>query len=230
MGQIRVIGHRGCGMGRLENTLRSIKEALELGADGVEIDVHASLDGEIVVIHDPDLERTTNGSGFVNQKTLKQLKKLDAGEGELIPTLQEVIEEIIEHPHSLLNIEIKPPDIEQQVLNIINEYDIMDRVIISSFLHSPLSVFRKLNGEIITGLLYSYSLDNPVKLAQELDVNALHPLFPLVTTELVEQCRKAKLLINPWTVDDESEMKRLIDLGVDNIITDFPNLLLKLLR
>lgn len=230
MGQIRVIGHRGCGMGRLENTLRSIREALAIGVDGIEIDVHASRDGEIVVIHDPTLERTTNGVGFIEQQTLAQLKKLDAGEGEPIPTLQEVIEEITGHRHVLLYIDIKPPNIEQQVLSIIQEYGIMDRVIISSFLLSTLRSFRNLNGEIATGLIYNYSLDNPVQLAQELNVTALHPLYTLVTPKLVEQSRNTKLLINPYSVNEESEMHHMIKLTVDSIITDFPDRFLKLLR
>jgi glycerophosphoryl diester phosphodiesterase len=230
MKKIRVIGHRGCGVGHLENTLRSIREALKIGADGVEFDVHASSDGEIVVIHDPNLERTTNGVGFVEQQTLAQLKKFDAGDGETIPTLQEVIEEAIKNNDVLLNIEIKPPNIEQKVLNIINEYDIKDQVIISSFLFSTLKDMRNLDRDIATGLLYGYSLENPVKVAKELNANALHPLHTLVTPELVKQSQKAELLINPWTVDEESEMQRMIDLEVDGIITDSPLKLLKLLR
>jgi glycerophosphoryl diester phosphodiesterase len=105
MKRIQVIGHRGCGVGNLENTLRSFREALTIGVDGIEFDVHATSDGEIVVMHDPNLERTTNGAGFVQQKTLAQLKELDAGDGETIPTLQEVIEEVTADRRVLLNIE-----------------------------------------------------------------------------------------------------------------------------
>jgi glycerophosphoryl diester phosphodiesterase len=230
MKKIRAIGHRGCGVGKLENTLRSFREAITIGVDGIEFDVHATSDGEIVVIHDPNLERTTNGVGFIQQKTLAQLKKLDAGDGETIPTLQEVIEEATGPRRILLNIEIKPPDIEQQVLNIVKEYDIMDQVIVSSFLLSALKVIRSLDREIATGLLYSYSLDDPVKLAKELGASALHPLYTFVTGELVKQSRKAGLLINPWVVNEESDMQRLIEFGVDSIITDSPMKLVKMLR
>ncbi len=230
MKRIWVIGHRGCGEGKLENTLRSFHEAITIGVDGIEFDVHATSDGEIVVMHDPNLERTTNGFGFIQQKTLAQLKKLDVGDGETIPTLQEVIEETTGQRRILLNIEIKPPNIEERVLNIIKEYDILDQVIVSSFLFSTLKMLRSLDREIATGLIYSYSMDNPVKTAQELNANALHPLHTFVTAELVKRSRKAKLLINPWVVNEESEMKHMMELGVDSVITDTPMKLIKMLR
>jgi len=226
---IRVIGHRGCGVGPIENTLRALREGLAAGADGVEFDVHASRDGEIVVIHDFTLERTTNGKGSVAQLTLAQLQRLDAGEGETIPTLDEVLDELKGYPKLLINVEIKPPSIEQKVLDILRRHHITERVVISSFLWAVLQEVRNLDTKIATGLLYSYSLENPVQAAQDLGATALHPEHVLVSEQLVSQCRQAHLLIYPWTVDQEAHMRRMVGLRVDGIITNEPRRLRMLL-
>jgi len=226
---IRVIGHRGCGVGPIENTLRAMHEGLTAGADGVEFDVHASRDGEIVVIHDFTLERTTNGKGSVAQLTLAQLQQLDAGEDETIPTLDEVLDELKGYPNLLINVEIKPPGIEQKVLDILRRHHITNRVVISSFLWTVLQEVRSLDTKIATGLLYSYPLENPVQAAQDLKVTALHPEHVFVSEQLVRQCRRAHLLIYPWTVDQEAHMRRMIDLTVDGIITNEPRRLRMLL-
>ena len=229
MASIRVIGHRGCGVGPIENTRRAMREGLAAGADGVEFDVHACRDDKIVVIHDFSVERTTNGKGSVSQLNLAQLKQLDAGEGETIPTLDEVLDELKGHPNLLINVEIKPPDIEQNVLDLIRRRNITERVVISSFLWSVLEKVRSSDSRIATGLLYSYPLENPVQVAQDLRVTALHPQHALVSEALVRQCRQAHLLINPWVVDKEADMRRLIDLKVDGIITNKPRRLRMLL-
>jgi glycerophosphoryl diester phosphodiesterase len=206
-----------------------MREGLAAGADGVEFDVHASRDGEIVVIHDFSLERTTNGEGLVSQLNLAQLKQLDAGEGETIPTLDELLDELKEHPNLLINIEIKPPGIEQKVLDILRNRHIAERVVISSFLWSVLQAVRSLDRKIVTGLLFSYPLENPVQAARDLGATALHPKYVFVSEQLVRQCRQAHLLIYPWVVDQEAHMRRMIDLQVDGIITNKPQRLRKLL-
>lgn len=229
MASIRVIGHRGCGIGPFENTLRAMREGIAAGADGVEFDVHASRDGELVVIHDYTLERTTNGKGSVAQLNLEQLKQLDAGEGETMPTLDEVIDELERHSNLLINIEIKAPDIEQKVLDSVRRRNITERVVISSFLWSILEAVHSLDSRIATGLLYSYPLENPVQAAQDLGATALHPEYAYVSEELIRQCRQAHLLVRPFGVDKEAHMRRMIALGVDGIITDKPRRLRMLL-
>jgi glycerophosphoryl diester phosphodiesterase len=229
MASIRVIGHRGCGVGPLENTLRAMREGLAAGADGVEFDVHASRDGEVVVIHDYTVERTTNGAGLVAQLNLTQLKRLDAGEGETIPTLQEVIDELKGQPNLLINVEIKAPDIEEKVLDIIRRSSIAGRVIISSFSQSILRAVHSLDGKVATGLLYSHPLENPVQAAQDVGATALHPQYGFVSEAIVRECRRAHLLINPWAVDEEADMRRMIGLRVDGIITNKPRRLRMLL-
>jgi glycerophosphoryl diester phosphodiesterase len=207
-----------------------MREGLAAGADGVEFDVHASRDGEIVVIHDFTLEGTTNGKGSVAGLTLAQLKHLDAGEGERIPTLDEVLDELEGDPNLLINIDIKPPDIEQKVLDVLRRRDITERVVISSFIWSVLRAVRSLDTKIATGFLYSSPLDSPVQVALDLGATALHPEFVLVSEQLVRQCRQAHLLIYTWAVDQEADMRRMIRLGVDGIITNKPQRLRKLLR
>jgi len=227
--RVKVIAHRGCGAAEPENTLRAIRRALELGVDGVEIDVHACRSGEIVVIHDPTVDRTTNGTGSVAQLSLHQLRELDAGKGERIPTLREVLELVAGRP-LILNIEVKVPGIGRQVLDLVHGYEAEHQVIISSFLYPVLTEIRQLDQEITTGLLYMHQeLGDPVKIAKELEANALHPHHSLVTANLVERCRHAGLLINPWTVNEEKDLHRLLSLGVDGIITDYLQLLQSLL-
>jgi glycerophosphoryl diester phosphodiesterase len=226
---LRVIAHRGCGVLEPENTLRAVRHALALGVDGIEIDVHASRDGEIVVLHDFTVNRTTNGSGSVAQLTFSELKELNVGENQRIPTLQQVIAQVAEHD-VLLNIEIKPTGIEEQVLLVLERNNFTERAIISSFIWPVLERVRGLDSEVATGLLYRDELEDPIRIAQELAVNAVHPHHRLVSPQLVEQCHSAGLDVNPWTVNDKQEMQRLIALTVDGIITDYPQQLQELLK
>jgi glycerophosphoryl diester phosphodiesterase len=229
MRQPRVIAHRGFGSAEPENTLRAVRQAIVSTVDGIELDVHASRDGEIVVIHDFTVDRTTDGSGSVAQLTLQELQAFDAGEGESIPTLQEVIDEVAGHG-LLLNVEVKPNGIEEQVLQVLSRNNGACQVIVSSFLWPVLETLRKLDKEVKTGLLYGAQLVNPVKIAHNLGVTALHPHHQFVTAELVEQCHDTGLEVNPWTVNDHQELHRLIGLQVDGIITDFPCRLQELLQ
>ncbi|MFX1475384.1 MAG: glycerophosphodiester phosphodiesterase, partial [Promethearchaeota archaeon] len=136
---------------------------------------------------------------------------------------------VAEH-HMLLNIEIKPTGIEEQVLSVLKRNHFTTKAIISSFLWPVLESVRRLDSEVTTGLLYSHELIEPITIAQELAVNALHPHYRLVSPQLVEQCHDSDLEVNPWTVNDKQEMQRLIDLAVDSIITDNPQQLQELLN
>jgi len=221
-GKVKVIAHRGCGAAEPENTLRAIRRAMELGVDGVEIDVHACRSGEIVVIHDPTVDRTTNGTGSVVKLTLAQLREFDAGKGELIPTLQEVLE-LVSGRSLLLNIEVKVPGIERQVLELIHRYGAEQQILISSFLHPVLAEIHRLDRDIAIGLLYSHpELGDPIEIARRLGAEALHPHHSLVTPQLAKQCLKAGLLLNPWTVNEEKDLRRMLTLDVNGIITDYP--------
>jgi len=226
---MKVIAHRGSGVGQFENTLRGLNIALASGVDGVEFDVRRAQDGVPVVIHDATLDRTTNGTGLVEEHSLTQLKNLDAGEGEQIPTLMEVLELTMVDKTLIFHVDIKSKDIEEQVLHIGQEMGLLDRVVISSFHPSVLKRIRQLNAEVTTAYLYS-SDETAVRTAQKLGCMGLHPIFTSVTPELVKEAKSKGLFVNAWTVNFTEEMQRLIGLGVDGIITDNPPLLLELLR
>jgi glycerophosphoryl diester phosphodiesterase len=214
-----------------------------MGADGVELDVQVSKDGEAVVIHDFTVDATTDGQGAVRDKTLTELKELDAGSwfdarfaGERIPTLEEVIVEV--GHRLLLNIELKTrafasTNLVAEVVRLIEDHNLVQRVIVSSFNPLPLRQVKRLNHHIPTGLIYSFDL--PANLLRALLLllagpDALHPEKRLVTQEYMGWAKGRGYRVNAWTVDEPAEMERLIALGVDSIITNRPGMLRKVLE
>ena len=231
------IAHRGASAAAPANTLAAFEKAIELGADGIELDVHLSVDGVSVVIHDATVDATTNGSGRVAEMTLAQLKQLDAGSwfaptfaGERIPTLEEVLEAV--GNQLLLNIELKSTtwgnELEQAVVAQVERHGLDERVLFSSF--NPLSLWwiKKIAPHIPVGLLYVPGL--PLFLYQVLLTalvphEACHPGHTTVDAGYVAWARRNGYQVNVWTVDDPDEMRRLVDLGVDGIITNVPDVL-----
>jgi glycerophosphoryl diester phosphodiesterase len=214
-----------------------------MGADGVELDVQVSKDGEAVVIHDFTVDATTDGQGAVKDKTLAELKELDAGSwfdarfiGEHIPTLQEVIVEV--GHQLLLNIELKTKGLGSaslvaEVVRLIEDHNLTHRAIVSSFNPLALRRVKRLNPHICSGLLYYFDL--PAHLIRTLflllaDPDALHPEKRLVTQEYMTWAKERGYRVNAWTVNEPAEMKRLITLGVDGIITNRPDVLRKVLE
>lgn len=237
------MGHRGASEAAPENTIAAFIAAAELGAHGVELDVMLSGDGEVVVIHDYTLDRTTDGNGLVKEHSLAELKRIDAGSwfsadfaGEKIPTLQEVIDAL--DPAVLLNIEIKSESpatdgLEKAVVDVIARNNLYGRVLVSSF--NPISLLRvKLaDRRIPVGLLYMADL--PVYLSQGWFIpillpEALHPSYDLVDKAYMEWAHRKGFKVNVWTVDEAVDMERMIDLGVDGIITNRPELLTQILE
>lgn len=234
--------HRGASRDAPENTLAAFRLALEMGADGVELDVQASKDGEAVVIHDFTVDRTTDGHGAVRDKTLAELKELDAGSwfderfaGQRIPTLQEVILEVGQQ--LVLDIEIKAKALSSaplvaEVVRLIEDHNLVHRAIVSSFNPFVLRRVKRLNPHIPTGLLYHFDL--PGHLLRTLLVflanpDALHPEKHLVTQEYMAWAKERGYRVNVWTVDEPAEMERLIALGVDGVITNRPEVLASLI-
>lgn len=232
--------HRGASHDAPQNTLAAFRLALEMGADGVELDVQASQDGEAVVIHDFTVDATTDGQGRVRDKTLAELKELDAGSwfdarfaGQRIPTLQEVMVEV--GPQLLLNIELKVSDSElvAEVVRLVEDHNLVHRVIVSSFHPFALRRVKRLNHRVSTGLIYHFDL--PAHLIRSLFLllshpDALHPKKRLVNQESMRWAKARGYRVNVWTVDEPAEMKRLIALGVDGIITNRPDVLRKVLE
>lgn len=230
----KILAHRGASGYAPENTMAAFKKAIELKADGIELDVHLSKDGHLIVMHDETLDRTSNGKGLILNYTLEQLKELDAGswfseefKGEKIPTLNEVLD-LIKETSLYLNIEIKAgykfyPNIEEKVLNLLNEYNMMKRCIISSFDHYCLARVKELNEHINTGILYSAALYEPWEYARSLKVSALHPDYITLDEDFIKGATSHNFQINTYTVNDESAMKKLATFKVSSIITNYPD-------
>lgn len=234
-----VLAHRGSSAQAPENTMAAFELALEVGAHGLELDVYLSKDEEIVVIHDPTLERTTNGSGPVEQHTLEELKRLDAGswfspefQGESIPTLRQVCE-LVKEQDLWLNIETKAAlgfeGLNYRLVELLGEFNLKDKVIVSSFNHFALAHLKQIQAPFRTGILYTAALVDPWVYAQSIGAEALHPYYLTVIPQIAAGARQNGMLINPWTVNRLEDMQRLKDAGVDSIITDLPHLALDLI-
>jgi glycerophosphoryl diester phosphodiesterase len=234
--------HQGASYEAPGNTLAAFLLAAEMGADGIELDVQLSRDGEIVVIHDPTLEATTDGRGPVQDWTLAELKRLDAGSWfhrafarEQIPTLQQVVDAV--GHQLLLNLELKTPQVGDDglaaaVVRLLEENHLLDRVVISSF--NPLAIWRvrRRNPWIAVGLLYAP--DMPLLLRWPwtrhlVRPDALHPHHTSVDAGYVRWARKKGYRVHTWTVDDRQTMERLTRAGTDLIITNRPDLLRQVL-
>jgi len=221
--KILIIAHRGASAYEPENTLRSVEKALELGADMVEVDVRSSRDGHIVVMHDAVVDRTTNGKGYVKDVTLKELKRLNAGLGERVPTLQEVAQLI--GRKARLVVEIKVPGIEKRVLEIIKENELEKEALITSFYHPILKRVKELNPNIRTGAIIASRPIKAAQLALDANSNALFPKHVYVDPEMVEEAHRHDLAVYPWTIDTLNEIDSLIKMGVNGIVTNKPDVL-----
>jgi len=227
--------HRGASLHAPENTLSAFEEAVRLGADGIELDVQRSSDNHLVVTHDASLERTAGVQSQVSQMTLQALKKLNMGIAKAdstvhaIPTLSEVFQLL--RPTALkVNVELKDPtdlnfDMAAAVLKLACDYQMTDRIILSSFnhysLHHAMQLIRKQNLTTTCGILYQAGLYQPWIYAQHVGVSAIHPFFPnLLIPDLVTRCHEAGICVHPWTIDEPKYIYQAIQLNVDAIITN----------
>ncbi|MFW6148609.1 MAG: glycerophosphodiester phosphodiesterase [Atribacterota bacterium] len=240
MHNIYILGHRGASGTAPENTESAFKKALQNGADGVELDIHLTKDKELVVIHDERVDRTTNGTGYVKDLTLREIKKLDAGSyfspqfaRERILTLGEALEII--NDCKIINIEIKNNiiryhNIEEKIINMIKQKKLEDKIICSSFNHYSIHKMKKLASEIKTGLLYLSTLYQPWVYAKRIGAEAIHPYYFSVSLDIIKGCHKNKIKVNVWTVDDRDMIKEMIKNQVDIIITNYPEIALEILK
>jgi glycerophosphoryl diester phosphodiesterase len=233
-----ILAHRGASRRAPENTMAAFRLAAQLGADGLELDVQLTSDGEVVVMHDSTLNRTSNGHGRVLDWPLAGLRVLDAGgwyapefAGEPIPTLAEVLHEL--GPRLVLNVELKTTlfggGLEAEVVRLVEDAGLGERVILSSF--DPLALWRvrRLNPHLATGLLYAP--DSPLYIRgrwlQALArPAALHPRWDTLDGPGVAAAHRQGLAVRPWTCDDPDGLRRLIEWGVDAIITNVPDVAL----
>ncbi|MGD9396966.1 MAG: glycerophosphodiester phosphodiesterase family protein [Candidatus Thorarchaeota archaeon] len=216
-----VIAHKGASGYAPENTLLSFQRAIDLEAHMIELDLRETLDGELVCVHDPTVDRTTNGIGAIHELTYKELRGLDAGEGEHIPLLTEVLR--LASGKIKVNIDLKVIEVEQKLLDLIEDYKMIQDVLVSSFFHGTLGALRDLSENIETAVLIEVPIDDLVVYALDFNVNAINPDHKLVTLELVEEAHSVGLKVYPWTVNDLQTMKQLLAFGVDGLITDYPD-------
>lgn len=234
MGQFSVIAHRGASSLAPENTLPAFNLAVQHGAQMVELDVHLSKDGHVVVIHDQTLQRTTTGHGQIHEYTLAQLKRLDAGAWFSpmfinchIPTLQEVYAALPRHMS--VNIELKTDaaeyqNIEEKVLAIVKQFRAYGRTVISSFNWNSLQLIHRLEPKTKLALLFTKFTPTVWSTAQLVRAFSLHPAAHIVKQSLVWQAHCWGYRIYPWVVNETGAMLELKAMGVDGIITDCPQI------
>lgn len=236
----KIIGHRGSKGTVPENTLIAFEEALAVGSDGIELDVHLSADGELVVIHDETVDRTTNGRGFVKDLTVNELQMLDAGSwfhprfsGVKIPTLADTLAFLREKKfRGTLNIELKTDilayeGIEQKVLALVDSYTPTFQVVYSSFHYPTIERLLSLDNNVDFALLFSEKGREQKYLSNGKSVPAWHPNRKLVR-RLIQAKDDQMPLLRVWTVNRTIEISALLKQGVDSIITDYPEKALRL--
>jgi glycerophosphoryl diester phosphodiesterase len=228
------IGHRGASAYAPENTLAAMRKAAELGADMVELDVQASADGVPVILHDAELSRTTSGHGSVYDHRLEDLKRLDAGAGESIPTLEEAIACCRDFGLGLY-LEIKVPVVIAPIVAAIRRDDLHGHVIVSSFRPDWLADVKGLDGDVATAVLFTSRAVDPAALARAAGAGYVHPCWEwlapephrLLTPEWMAHVRGAGLKIISWHEERPSEITALRRLGIDGICSNAPDLLLE---
>ncbi len=225
--KVLIFAHRGASNLAPENTLKAFKKAIELKADYIEFDVHQSKDGEIVIMHDANTFRTTGHSGIIEKMTLEELKELDCGDDEKIPTLEELVK--LAKGKIGLNCEIKAKGIAQKIIEIIKEADLFESTIISSFKQKELLKIKNLEPRLKiaslnptrTGwILNWFSRKKMIKTAEENKFYAIDPLYLVVNKKFIDKAHEKNIKVFPWTVDSITAIENLIKKGVDGIITN----------
>jgi len=230
---IQVIGHRGAMGHALENTLESVKKAIALKADGIEIDVFKTKSGDLVVYHDSILSRLSNSNAFIEEISLDSIKKIQLINGSSIPTLNEVIDLI---PDDIfLNIELKGKGTAIPTIEILRNYfnkDLIkeENLLISSFDWDELLILRSVSQEIPIGVLIDGNPLLALKFAEEVKATSINSDYKFLNKKNIELINAMGYKLFPYTVNDKDEMKKLISLGVDGIITDYPDKLKNILN
>jgi glycerophosphoryl diester phosphodiesterase len=235
-----VIGHRGGRKWAPENTLAAFRKCLDAEIDGIELDVQRCKTGELIVIHDDTVKRTTNGSGSVDQMSYEEIEKLDAGnwfspefKGEKVPTLKSVLDLV--DGRLLVNVEIKNapvryPGIEEDVIHTLDQYEFPDKIMISSFDHEVLRAIHDRTAKYKLALL---TVGTPYDLnsyAKTVGAKAWNPSFSELREDSVKRAEGDGIEVNVWTVNSQNDWRRAADMGVTSIITDDPLGLIEYLK
>ncbi|MDF2726080.1 MAG: glycerophosphoryl diester phosphodiesterase [Paenibacillus sp.] len=235
----KIIAHRGAAGEAPENTLAAFALGMKQGATGIELDVHLSKDGEIIVCHDTTLNRTTDRQGAISEMTVAEIKQADAGrwfhesfQGERIPLLEEVLDLV--PPSVDINVEIKAglKELVPPLAELLKRKDRVGSVFVSSFDFECLEQLNALVPDVRLALLYNIRMTNQHRMADLLDcpVYSLHPHWSVLNKHNVQAATSRGLKVYPWTVNKEEGMRSMIDCGVSGIITDFPGRLKQILE
>jgi glycerophosphoryl diester phosphodiesterase len=218
---MKILGHRGARFEAPENTLRGLEVALRAGVDGVEVDVHLTRDGRPVVIHDETVERTCKGaSGRVDALTLDELRRLDAGDGERVPTLEEVLE--VTRGRCELFVELKGPGCEAAVVRAVSDLGLTDACLLKAFDHRQVLRAKALAPDLRGACLLVARPVDPVGLARAARADGLSLNLAYVDAELVDACHAAGLLVCGWNCNRPEELPRWRATGLDWLGTDTP--------
>lgn len=226
MNKILKIGHRGAKGYEPENTLVSFEKAIELSADGIELDVHLSSDGELIVIHDETIDRTANGKGAVNELSLKELKSFRIEKIQEIPTLIEIFELV--NRRCFINIELKGIGTAKPVMELINRYIseknwYSDDFLISSFDWDMLEEIHLLDSKMRIGVLTEESISAALAFAKKIKAFSIHPDYELLSKENVALLQENGFEVYPWTVNSKTAIQKIKSFNVNGIISDFPD-------
>ena len=224
------IAHRGASAYAPENTLAAFDKALDLGAAHVEFDVHFSADGQVVVIHDDTVDRTTNGSGAVASLTLAQLRLLDAGSwfaaqftGERIPSLVDLLERYKSRLHFHIEIKGQAEHLSERTIDLVRSYGWPDSVTITSFQKARLEEARAYAPEIPAGWLAREVDESLVEQARRMGLAEICPHADFLDRELVERLHQRGFMVRAWGARDEEAMRRVVEAGADGMTIDFPD-------
>ena len=230
----KIFAHRGASAYAPENTVEAFALAMEQGADGIELDVQMTKDGQVVVIHDETIDRVSDGTGAVRDYTLEELKKfhfsnhMENYENAVIPTLKEVLD-LIKSSNMLLNIELKTgiywyPNLEEKTMELVKEAGMEDRVIYSSFNHYSIKKILELNPHTECAFLYSDVILNVDKYAKNAGVCGLHPaVYHLKMAEFLKEYQESGLKVRVWTVNKKEDMEKFIKADLEAVITNYPD-------
>lgn len=222
-GDTVILGHRGAKGEKPENTILGIRYALELGVKAIEIDVHLSSDDRLMVIHDETVDRTTNSSGKVLQMSSDELRSLDAGLGERIPFLEDVLE-LYEDFNFTLFIEVKALNCEKKVIDLIAQNDLYSKIIVKSFNHRIVKKVKELDAKVKTScLMYGLPI-NAVNIIENAKADGISISVSTVDQALVELCQHNDYKVTVWNINEKDSLAPFLEMGVDFIGTDYPSL------
>ena len=241
MPEYKIIAHRGANLFAPQNTLPAFKKAIELGADGLETDVHLTKDGQAVICHNYSIDATSNGFGKITDRTLRELKSHDFGryfskhfKGTTLPSLDEFLVLCKNEAVKVMNIELKRPLVKgslivEKTIEAVNEHGLLSKLLISSFDHNLLIRAKEIEPECKTAYLYPFVnsavkcfISPPYVLVKKIGANAVHPHYRFVNKAMVDKFHSLGIKVNAWTVNSEEVLEKMFKCGIDGYITDAP--------